>query len=131
MSDGKLSERFVNWASLAGTSGEDSATLVAQKCIGAAITAYGLMEYRDLPCAVSSHGIGFTTWAMAHTPTYQELVTKAVEDIARAKKCGAEVIAWRRDPTLERDTEGTWKLKMRFHLLPKAANDAFWAGPVK
>jgi hypothetical protein len=99
----------------------------AQKRVSAALVANDLWEYNDFPGAISSHGIGYTTFAIAG-PDGDELVAAAVQKMARAKELGAEFIAWRRGPKLSQmDETGGWKLTMRFHLLPKDVNDTFWA----
>ena len=98
----------------------------AQKLIAAALVAHDLWEYNDFPGAISSHGIGYSTFAITG-PDSDALVADAVDKMARAKELGAEFVAWRRGPQLSQDDAGRWKLAMRFHLLPKDVNDTFWA----
>lgn len=98
---------------------------LTRKRIFAALVAYDINQYDDFQGAVSSHGIGYRTWAYSGD-SCDELEAHAVETIRLAKACGAEFIAWRRKPELSQ-TDGRWKLSMRFHLVPAASNDAFIA----
>jgi hypothetical protein len=92
----------------------------------ALLTALDICNYNDLPMAWSSHKIPYNKLAYIGTNA-GEVKDHYLSQLALAKQCGAEIVAWRTRPELKECEDGTYSVYSRFHLLPREANDRFWA----
>jgi hypothetical protein len=93
----------------------------------ALLSRLDIWDYEDLPMAWSSHKIPYNKLAYIGTNA-GEVKDHYLSQLALAKQCGAEIVAWRTRPELKEFDDGTYCVYSRLHLLPREANERFWAG---